>query len=303
MFIVAASVFLFPMVAYAEDGSGGADTEAYTETHTAYPDYYGYYTDVDFPIGIDAISGTLDFSAILAAILSGELDFDAEWLADGWPDIDDWLGYEDTPTDPPGHFTPDGTGTVNDNVFIEGNGLEFFTFTTAAGNVFYLIIDRTRETNNVFFLNAVTEWDLIALAQEGEVAGGGNHTVSGIPSAPVGIPSIPNETDPGEDDADGVANQQEPTGDAPTGRAGINGTFIFILIGTAIFGIAAYYFKIIRPKQQASDEDDEDDDESGYDDEDDDYLSFGGGDKDEDGIGGADRRGVVDAGVNSEDDE
>jgi hypothetical protein len=32
--------------------------------------------------------------------------------------------------------------------------------------VFYLIIDRQRNTENVYFLNAVTEEDLIALAEK-----------------------------------------------------------------------------------------------------------------------------------------
>ena len=33
-------------------------------------------------------------------------------------------------------------------------------------NVFYLIIDKQRDSENVYFLNAVTESDLMALAQK-----------------------------------------------------------------------------------------------------------------------------------------
>lgn len=61
-------------------------------------------------------------------------------------------------------FTPDGTGTVVDNA-TDKDGKEFFTITTPNENVFYLIIDRQRTEENVYFLNAVTEKDLLALAE------------------------------------------------------------------------------------------------------------------------------------------
>ena len=62
---------------------------------------------------------------------------------------------EETTTKP---FTPDGTGTVVDNATDE-DGKEFFTITTPSENIFYLVIDRQRTENNVYFLNAVTEKD------------------------------------------------------------------------------------------------------------------------------------------------
>lgn len=62
-------------------------------------------------------------------------------------------------------FTPEGTGTVVDNA-TDGDGKEFFTITTPSENVFYLIIDRQRDGQNVYFLNAVTERDLLALAEK-----------------------------------------------------------------------------------------------------------------------------------------
>ena len=61
-------------------------------------------------------------------------------------------------------FTTDGMGTVVDNATDE-DGKEFFTITTPSENIFYLVIDRQRTENNVYFLNAVTEKDLLALAE------------------------------------------------------------------------------------------------------------------------------------------
>ena len=286
MFTLCASVFLFPLTAYANE-----DGDSEYGGYTAEPGYYaddGYHINGGiYPIGIEAIFGTLDgaldISAIMDAVLSGELEFDPEWLTQDWFDtawldeglidlgllgVDFLAGLPSAGAS--GHLTPDGTGTVIDNVFIEGNELEFFTFTTDAGNVFYLIIDRTRESNNVFFLNAVNEWSLLALAEAAGGTGaeaGGSHSVSGIPSPPGGTSTDPNA--PTDEEAD------EP--DAPAARGGINGTVIFILIAAVVFGGVAYYFKILRPKQLSAQDDDGDyDDTDDYDDEDDDYLSYSG---------------------------
>ncbi|MGV9042982.1 CD1107 family mobile element protein, partial [Clostridioides difficile] len=49
-------------------------------------------------------------------------------------------------------FTPDGTGTVVDNATDE-DGKEFYTITTADESVFYLVIDKQKTSENVYFLN------------------------------------------------------------------------------------------------------------------------------------------------------
>ena len=55
----------------------------------------------------------------------------------------------------PNPFTPNGTGTVLDNATSEDEK-EFYTIVTENENVFYLVIDKQRDTENVYFLNAVT---------------------------------------------------------------------------------------------------------------------------------------------------
>ena len=84
-----------------------------------------------------------------------------------------WVGLEpveplpvEQPPDPK-PFTPEGTGTVLDNA-TDQDGKEFFTITTAEEAVFYLVIDRQRGAENVYFLNAVTVADLLALAEPGQ---------------------------------------------------------------------------------------------------------------------------------------
>ena len=143
-------------------------------------------------------------------------------------------------------FTPEGTGTVVDNA-TDGDGKEFFTITTPSENVFYLIIDRQRDGQNVYFLNAVTEKDLLALAEkdpEPEV------TEPVMESEPETEPPTEPEPEP----------EPEKTSGFPMGN--------ILMIAAVLLagGGAGYYFKVYRPKHEAPDMDNEE-----YDYEDDPY--------------------------------
>jgi len=144
----------------------------------------------------------------------------------------------------PKAFTPDGQATVIDWA-TEYDGKEFYTFKTPAGNVFYLIIDHARGMDNVYFLNAVTEQDLIALAEQAK-----NTNNSG------GISVIPTTQPPTEDKTD--ENPDKP-GTTPSKQNSNTGMIIFVLIGVAAVGGVAYYMKIVRPKKQANNDDEDDD--------------------------------------------
>lgn len=141
----------------------------------------------------------------------------------------------ETPESVPDPFTPSGTGTVVDNATDE-DGKEFFTITTPAENVFYLVIDRQRETENVYFLNAVTEADLLALA---EAAG------ESVPPTPQPEPVPDPEPAP------------EPEPEQPKATGG-GGTLLLALAVVLLGGGAGWYFKIYRPKKQRAAEAEED---------------------------------------------
>ena len=131
----------------------------------------------------------------------------------------------------------------------DGDGKEFFTITTPSENVFYLIIDRQRDGQNVYFLNAVTEKDLLALAEkdpEPEV------TEPVMEPEPETEPPTEPEPEP----------EPEKTSDFPMGN--------ILMIAAVLLagGGAGYYFKVYRPKHEASDMDDE---EYDYEDEADPY--------------------------------
>ncbi len=151
-----------------------------------------------------------------------------------------WVGLE--PVDPlpveqppePQPFTSDGTGTVVDNATDE-DGKEFFTITTANEAVFYLVIDRQRSTENVYFLNAVTVSDLMALAEQDQE-----------PEAP------PPVTEPDPEPEPDPAPEPEPQ------KSGGAGMLLAALAVLALGGGAGWYFKIYRPKQQRAAEPEED---------------------------------------------
>ena len=141
-------------------------------------------------------------------------------------------------------FTPDGTGEVLDNA-TDDDGKEFFTVETVDGNVFYLIVDRERTSDNVYLLNAVTENDLSSLAKPGD----------GKPES-----ALPTETPTAPIESPDATPVPTPAPEKDSGNAG---TIVFIVIAVLVVGGVGYYVKIVRPKHNAPD----DGDEYGYDDD------------------------------------
>lgn len=150
-------------------------------------------------------------------------------------------------------FTPEGTGTVVDTA-TDADGKLFYTIVTPDGNVFYLVIDMQRtDGNNVYFLNAVTEADLLALAEIDTAANGES-------AIPVPDPDPAPESRP--DDSAGPETSSEPE---PAQEGGGFGSILFVLLAAAAVGVAGYYIKILRPKRQAA-LNDEEDEENGEED-------------------------------------
>jgi hypothetical protein len=166
-------------------------------------------------------------------------------------------------------FTPGGTGTVMDNA-TDGDGKEFFTVKTEDGSVFYLIVDRQRNADNVYLLNAVTEQDLMALAEKN-----GKEINNGSTSA------IPGTDQPGTTDGQNPPPTTQPD-TKPSAGGGNNSMYIIIVIAVVAVGGAGYYFKIVKGKKNAPDDDeDETEDEYGYEDEPENDDYDGEGDDDE----------------------
>lgn len=133
---------------------------------------------------------------------------------------------------------PAGTGTVIETA--TGADREFYTITTPAGNVFYLIIDFTRQAENVYFLDAVTEKDLLVLAEKSEDAGiAETGSTSPIPGLESGSAPTPEPTPDAQ-----AGQEQEPQDNNMT-------NIILIVVVVAAFGGAAFYFKVYRKRKDA----------------------------------------------------
>lgn len=174
---------------------------------------------------------------------------------------------ENTSSIPEGAFTPDGSASVLDEAQETADDKQFYTITTEAGNVFYLIIDGKRDSQNVYFLNGVTEADLMALDEKGDgsmsvIPAGDTCTCTEKCEAGKVRTDCPvckndltgcvgKETKPSE--------PEQPETEQPKKDTGSIGTIIFVVLALLAVGGIGYYVKIVRPKQQAADEEFEDD--------------------------------------------
>lgn len=219
------------------------------------------------------------YIVLLALVLCmGAFFVPAQVHAQGGPDTgtEEVTAAASASTDPeaerePVPFTPGGQATVVDEATGE-DGKLFYTFSTPEGNVFYLVIDSQRDSDNVYFLNAVTEQDLLALAAGGE-DGSGESAIPEIKAcvcrercregwADASCPAC--MEDPGSCKGKEPEEQpQEGQGDEPekdtAGETGRSSTFVFILLAAAAVGGAGYYLKIYKPKHDLDDAEDLDD--------------------------------------------
>lgn len=151
---------------------------------------------------------------------------------------------------------PAGQGTVVDNAASE-DGREFFTIATQDNNTFYLVIDRQRESENVYFLDTVKESDLLSLAEKGRE----QPSQSAVPD-PEPVCNCTDKCVPGEvntncpvcavsmKDCTGKAPAADPdTGPEPEKPEKVNSsTMILVVIAVLAVGGAGYYLKIWKPK-------------------------------------------------------
>ncbi len=164
-------------------------------------------------------------------------------------------------------FTPDGQASVLDHA-TEEEGKEFYTFVTPEENIFYLVIDRQRESENVYFLNAVTENDLLELAEKSKEGTAGGE--SAVPVAEVC--SCTRQCEAGEvdmacpvcsNDRKACTGEPKETEEKETEpekpKKGGGGTFLFILLAALAAGGAGYYLKVYKPKHDLDDAEDLDD--------------------------------------------
>lgn len=183
-----------------------------------------------------------------------------------------------TDTENDGSFTPSGNMTlIDDYLQIEAEATEdtpqqdkqFITLQSKNGNVFYLVIDRNGDKENVYFLNLVDESDLLALMEDAE-----DGTTTTAPACSctdkcaVGAINTDCEIcrtemsecagkesgvvlEPTEPDVTDTTDKDEP-------KNNNFGTILILVVLGAIIAGGYFYFKIYKPKREAAANDDED---------------------------------------------
>ena len=136
-------------------------------------------------------------------------------------------------------FTEPGNGEVQDDIQ-NGSSKEFLTITTKNNNTFYLVIDRSSTSQNVYLLSQVDENDLKEFVdQEKEPA-----TVTPTPQVVIDENKT-EETDKKEE----IAKPEKEK--MPQANMGAMAAILILALG----GVAAYYyFKIYKPKKEEEDD-------------------------------------------------
>lgn len=147
-------------------------------------------------------------------------------------------------------LTPKGNAQLADDVS-DNENLQFITVTARDGNVFYFVIDKGAQSENVYFLNTVDESDLEALVEKTDKK----------PTATAKPEQTENtaETDSTENDTKDTKDKTEKSEQQEQNRQKNNSGFFIILALAAAAGIGGYYYKVILPKKKLEQADDLDD--------------------------------------------
>ena len=148
-------------------------------------------------------------------------------------------------------LTPKGNAQLVDDVS-DNENLQFITVTARDGNVFYFVIDKGAQSENVYFLNTVDESDLEALIEKTDK----KPTASAKPEQTENTA----ETDLSETDKKGNSDTKSEKSEQPeqNKQKSNSGLFIILALAAAV-GIGGYYYKVILPKKKLEQADDLDD--------------------------------------------
>lgn len=157
-------------------------------------------------------------------------------------------------TTPSAVTTPNGTGTVVSNT-TNSDGKEFLTVKTADDHVFYLIIDKQKTGDNVYFLDAVTEKDLLSLAQSDSENSDSSGALKSIKDAQSSETASTSDKSSTQTTSTPVSTDTSQIGQqSATGKIAA-----VVLLSVVIVGVIILIAKLRKPKAPAQTEKDVDD--------------------------------------------
>jgi len=160
-----------------------------------------------------------------------------------------------------GDKTGSSGGTVTGNTVKEGK--EFYTIKTDNEKIFYLVVDNTKGTDNVYFLTEISENDLLnvtgadyeTLGQDMAVADGALTDGTGNVNNGEGG-TEENATDVEVTSEDGNVDKDSIKEEKPEAKKkNPTGTYIFLGVAGIIFIAAMYFFKTMRGKNENFEDD------------------------------------------------
>ncbi len=234
-----------------------------TTTATATEDITDEITDTDIPA--DSIIDIVEETTISTEVIS-ETTIPVTDLFTG-DEISSGALTEKTDTDDISDIVdedeiavPAGNGILLEDVSGSEINRQFITVQSKGGNTFYIVIDKDMKGNeNVYFMNLVDEYDLLAFSED---------FPEGAPVKKTSNDKKTDTADTGKDTDDTESESTEKPEDTAKPEAGGNNTIILLVGGALLIGGGAfYYFKIYKggkakaPKKVVPDDDEEDETE------------------------------------------
>ena len=148
----------------------------------------------------------------------------------------------------PGVLTPEGNLNLEDDVSDEASeNLQFMTVRTKDGSVFYIIIDRSANSRNVYFLNEVDTSDLLALMndEEKDAYEESLEEKEEEEKRPPVVQVQPQEPEPETEPVKTESEKQEK-------KAGVPVALLLVLAVIAVGVTGGYYFLKIRPAKNGT---------------------------------------------------
>ena len=147
-------------------------------------------------------------------------------------------------SEPEQGFTTPGNGDLGDEV-TNSSGKDFYTIRTKNNNTFYMVIDHSNSTENVYMLSLIDENDLAEFMDQTE-----KETEAEVTPAVI----IPETPAPVETEA---PKQPETEVEEPEKTSPLQNSNLLILGAGALVFALLYYFKIYKPGHEEEEGDDE----------------------------------------------